>query len=231
MSRPASRRRAPARRAPHPPPRGATWQVKALEDAELNYDYLRAALLAKASPKCEPAAPSRYASFDGARLISGRLHGGGRGWNASRAAAACDATPRCVGFSLLRTPKRWLFPEMVEVTLHSRPEVVGLGYLHLPPNASSTAYLRAGAAGDAGVACILHADAKTLNEFGEMLPRGDTFETDNWAPVVDGVALDQTISARIAAGNLAPGKPMRTHTHPYAHGTRPARAPQGTPAL
>ena len=92
----------------------------------------------------------------------------------------------------------------MQVVLHSTPELVGGSYLHLPNNASATSYLKAADAA-AAIDCLVHANATALVAVAEFLPRGDTFETDAWAPVVDGVALSHSIVARIAAGKVAPG--------------------------
>ena len=180
-------------------------QTKPLADAEVNFRYMRDALLAKRSNGCERAGPGEYDHFDGTELSRETLPGGGIGWNYSRAAAACDAQPDCAGFSMEHIPRHGLIPAVQRVKLHASPQIVPASYLHLSGNKSVTTYLKAAAGGAAGMRCMLQANASMMMPLGELVPRSDTFETDSWAPVVDGVALPQSIVKLIGAGKIAPG--------------------------
>ena len=73
-----------------------------------------------------------------------------------------------------------------------------------------SSWLKAAALDDgAGVACLLSANTSFFTNISEIVPRGDTFATDAWAPALDGVALPQTIVDALAAGRVAPGVPPR----------------------
>ena len=61
------------------------------------------------------------------------------------------------------------------------------------------------AKGEEGVHCLVKSNASLLTSVSNFLPRGDTFETDGFAPVVDGVALRDDLVSRIADGHVAPG--------------------------
>ena len=51
--------------------------------------------------------------------------------------------------------------------------------------------------------CLLNASASTITSLAQYLPKGDSFETDAWAPVVDGVALTRPLTESLAAGLAA----------------------------
>ena len=70
-----------------------------------------------------------------------------------------------------------------------------------PPCAT---FLKAAPDGDAGVACLLSANASDLVVVSEYVPRDDSFETDGWAPVVDGVDTKRSILADINEGRIMP---------------------------
>ena len=70
-----------------------------------------------------------------------------------------------------------------------------------PPCAT---FLKAAPDGDAGVACLLSANASDLVAVSEYVPRDDSFETDGWAPVVDGVDTKRSILADIREGRIMP---------------------------
>ena len=180
-------------------------QTKTLADAHTNFMYIRDALAAHHSPGCVRASPGTYNNYSNAIGSSRHVLGGGDGWNYTHAAAVCDANPDCTGFSILQTPRHFLQPARDQVRLYASPELFAGGYLHLPAGANLSTYLKAAAGGEAGVSCILRANGTMMMQIGEMLPRADDFFTDSWAPVVDGVALPQSIVSAFDAGKLAPG--------------------------
>ncbi len=131
--------------------------------------------------------------------------GGGANWSHEEAVAACEKKRlllQCVGFTELVDENG-----MRNVTLHHSTRIMSTdeGYMHLPAGVTAASYLKAAAAGDDGVACLQSAPASVLSSLGDFLPRGDTFETDGYAPVVDGVALQKGIQELIVAGRTPPG--------------------------
>ena len=190
-------------------------QVKSLEDAELNYQYVLGALLALKSPGCvhEDNDEASYATFEhtelrmsdyGPRGPSSSVLETHVGWDYKQAAAACDALPNCHGFNILVAAANTTVylvntTKLYDVTVRSA----------LPAGQSVTAYLKAAAGGAKGVQCLVQADAKVLMQgINSFAPRADTFQTDTWAPVLDGVAFKRSIIDSIAAGNVAPGVPL-----------------------
>jgi len=126
------------------------------------------------------------------------------GWDYKQAAAACGALPNCHGFNILVTAANTTVylvntTKLFDVTVRSA----------LPAGQSVTAYLKAAAGGAKGVQCLVQADAKVLMQgINSYAPRADTFQTDTWAPVLDGVAFKRSIIDSIVAGNVAPGVPL-----------------------
>jgi carboxylesterase type B len=209
-------------------------QVKPMADAEVNFAYLTSALLAANSPGCKAVvnhtaaaralaasdasgvggsnnATDAYARFDDAFISDGwgpHRHKPlvtATNWSYAKAASTCDATPRCVGFSMVALPRSFWRPARVEVELHAHTFMVGAGYLRLPPDTTVTSFLRAAAGGKAAVDCLQRANASMVNQLTAFMPKGDTFYTDAWAPAVDGAAIPETVIARLDAGHVAPG--------------------------
>lgn len=173
-------------------------QVKTLADAELNYQYTIAALHSVGSPRCKRS--DGYVSFFETLMLGKRL-GGGRiedGWNSSRAEAACDADFRCAGFTR--------DSEYVLRAAHKDDgSFASINDLRASGGCTSCfTSLKAARAGEDGVQCLLAANASTLVNVTEYVPRDDSFETDGWAPVVDGQALKSSILDRIEDGRIAP---------------------------
>ena len=195
-------------------------QTKPMADAEVNFEYLTSALLAAKSSGCKraPAAGGggsnstlKYAKFGKSYLSDGWGPGRrkplatGTDWSYEKSASMCDANPACNGFSMVSRPKTWLRKAYVHVELHAIINLIGAGYLHLPANTSVTSYLKAAAGGDDATACLVQANASTISALTDFMPRGDTFQTDAWAPSVDGVAQDGDIIRRLNEGKVAPG--------------------------
>lgn len=173
-------------------------QVKTPADAAANYRYYRDSLLAARSPGCRRAAASAYDAFSAASMPLALLKSNAS-WTYADAAATCDNLMTCVGFTIHNTSASR------QVTLHGSPLLVGQAFL--PAGTNLTSYLKAAAEplGTADDQCLLQASTARLLSLSEAVPRGDSFETDAWAPVIDGVALGGSIVDLIAAGKVAPG--------------------------
>ena len=176
-------------------------QVKQPDDAELNYQYLLSALASVKSPRC--LSKDGYTAFDGANM-RGRTLGLRKGLDTTEAAAACDAYPSCLAFTMhLRANQS---AADVEVTFFSSIAPMSDVRVYLSEEGGTmTTYARAAADGLAGELCIAAASASLINELTPWMPRGDTFETDAFAPVVDGVDMPTPILDAFTAGTVAPG--------------------------
>jgi carboxylesterase type B len=236
-------------------------QTKRLADASLNYHYVLSALRGiGASPNC--TLTKGYLTLTRA-LSGGTVLGGGnasQGWGKQRAMKACDADPRCIGFTVSlphnyssvsftavhtdpaerwqpsrsRRPRRGL--DMGRHLLTSEPAnrhphehghhlgpsvqwLLRSAYdshgrfaptYDMRPSAGRVCpepcdtFLKATEDGDAGVSCLLSASAHALSNVSEYVPRDDSFETDGWAPVVDGVDTKRSITQDINEGRIAP---------------------------
>ena len=183
-------------------------QVQTLEHAETNYGFLLDGLLGAGSAGCAREA-GVYTSYENALVSHDEIRGQGGdeagGWNASRACAACDALGAdCQAVSVLEDPAS---ASGKAFSLHNSSSL-SAGYRiarYLPPGGSAAALLKAARGGEAGVACLLGADAKYLTELAAGAPCTDTMATDMWAPAVDGVDLPLSFVDAAAQGSLAPG--------------------------
>ena len=175
-------------------------QVKAMSDSEMNYKYMRDALLAHKSPGCIRDTVKRYTTYTDAYL-NGRHHLGVASTGTIRM-----RRPPAIRFQPVRALRCYTrraaaySPAHTQVTLHQEPEILGAGYLHLSHGENATSYLKAAAP---GAGCLLTANASLITNLAQFLPRGDTFETDAWAPAVDGKQLPDAIIPRIANGQVA----------------------------
>lgn len=175
-------------------------QVKSREDAQLNYRYVLSALLARGSAGCRRAAG--FTEFAGVTLLATSNRSAlsrSADWTVGYAEALCDARPECFGFD--RAPNA---DGSTTTTLHSSAEVRDVrdrspaGSPLLP-----STHLKAAQVGEAGVACVLGANGTVLGQLTLENVRGDSFETDAWAPVLPGAV--PSIVERIARGASAPG--------------------------
>ena len=189
-------------------------QTKTMADAEANYAYVRAALLHLRSDGCERD-DGQYVDYPGVALGGFRHHeeplpGGGINVSYAQAGQECDRNSACAGFMIEEHAASASASAYTKVSLHAKTSTIGAGYLHLPPGSQVTSSLKAAAGGEQGVECVTRASAADLNTVTDFLPRGDTFETDAFAPVIDGVALSTDIVSLIAAKQLAPDVPVLT---------------------
>ena len=209
-------------------------QTKRLADAELNHQFLLSALLSEQSPACKrasrtpspPPSPGVVASSDAskpafhatARELGAYVRfvgtimpdewnnrstkvGGGIGWSVEDAGKACDTMPHCHSFTVHE--RRSLNRTTTEVVLHNTSFLFPL-YGGVPQNETYTSYLKQAEGGAQGVECLRRASADRLTLYADLVPRGDTFETDAWAPVIDGVEQVGTVTERIVQGHTAP---------------------------
>ena len=184
-------------------------QVKGLADAELNYKYTLAALLSQQSAGC--VAAGGYATFTETRL-DGR-HAIAAATNVTLAAArgACNANASCHAFTLTRLNDA-VMPAKFNATFHSRVYPIFDQRARLGAAATTkpqfATYVRAAQEGEAGVACLLNASAQALVNATDFVPRDDDFETNGFAPVVDGNDMPQSIVEQVVEGRFSPGVPV-----------------------
>ena len=176
-------------------------QVKQPDDVELNYQYLLSALASVKSPHC--LSKKGYTAFDGVSM-RGNVLDVRKGLSTSEAEAACDSYSSCLAFTTHLLANR--STSDAEVTFFSSiaPMSDVRNYL-AEEGGTMTTYAKAAADGVAGELCLASADASLINNLTPWMPRGDTFETDAFAPVVDGVDMPTPILDAFTAGTTAPG--------------------------
>ena len=170
-------------------------QTKELADAELNYQYILDALLSVGSPKCRRA--EGYSIYTGARLYHDPLLVPPANLSSLEAAqTVCDSRADCAGLTLHDSGAKQAYVLYADAKIGDlRAQGVGANY---------TTYLKASSGDAAGVECLLAADAVVLTNYTAGQPRDDSFETDNFAPVLDGVEMSKSITDLIAEGRIAP---------------------------
>ena len=202
-------------------------QVKGLADAELNYKYTLAALLSQQSAGC--VAAGGYATFTETRLDGRHAIAAAKNVTLAAARGACNANASCHAFTLTRLNDA-VMPAKFNATFHSRVYPIfdqrAAGGGGDDETAVST-YVRAAQEGEAGVACLLTASAQALVNATDFVPRDDDFETNGFAPVVDGNDMPQSIVEQVVEGASSPGVPCssaRTWTRDHLHGAVAAAA-------
>jgi len=174
-------------------------QVKTMADATKNYEYTLAALTAFDSPGC-PRAPG-YSTFT-ADVLGGYGPDGSvlrTSFNETLGVAQrwCDGTASCMGFTRESKDGK---------TTYVNRNGYHIFDLEVQNITSLVAYMKSGPS-DVGqrTECLLRAEASLLNTVTFSVPRDDTFQTDAWAPVVDGVDLSDTLMNLVNGGKFAPG--------------------------
>jgi len=169
-------------------------QVKTWTDATTNAEYLLAALAAASSPGCQQS--SGYVALGDVLLAGKPLHVS-KSYSIDAAKKWCNVNSGCAGFSRDRSRvTRFVAYPLMAIDLSVRAEGFA-AFLRKGPSTSS-----------AKLACLLGASADVLNNLTHTMPRDDTFYTDAWAPVLDGVDLAEPIQDRIHKGAIAPGVPL-----------------------
>jgi len=168
-------------------------QVKRWDDAMVNTRFTLAVLAAERSPGCELS--GGYDVLRSDILFSGMsLLRRVAQLPVEEAKRQCtNMGSRCVGFSQTNNKTMFASPPGRVIDLENR-------------RGNYTAYMKSGPVGEAErLRCLLSADAGRLMELTLGVPRDDTFETDGWGPVMDGVDLPKSLEARVRQGELARG--------------------------
>ncbi|KAK3259977.1 hypothetical protein CYMTET_31049 [Cymbomonas tetramitiformis] len=168
-------------------------QVHTWDEGKDNFRFTISALTIRNSPNCSVDA-GKYEAFTDT-FVQSRKYLKESVMAIEAAQQWCTNQTRCVGFSY-------------DTDRHFAKFVTSIPYIggihgRFPGNL--TTYVKSGPTEDAAVmSCLLSASADLLNEATVGVPRGDTFNTDAWAPVIDGKDLPRSIEDQISAGVLAP---------------------------
>jgi len=158
-------------------------QVKPFEKALLNHQFILASLATLGSKDCE-VDPGNYLPLTNVvDFTRDPLHTAPH-VSLQEAKEWCTSYGmKCAGFYYKSSNDTYVFLKPGE-----HPFDIGIHKL----GGNYTTYLKA-AKEECELPCLLNADANLLNDIGESVPRDDTFATDAWAPVVDGVDLPWSI--------------------------------------
>lgn len=175
-------------------------QVKRFQDAETNYAWLLALLTAYESGGCQRG--PGYVSFEADSLRLARMgsviHISEVGLPLKDAEKWCNIQPICAGF--VRHD-----PDMSSRTFFVRREglVEVIDEEDKPVRARSVTYVKEGSKDvKVRVECLLQANAELINNVTGYVPRDDTFHTDGWAPVLDGVELLEPLTESVRRGRI-----------------------------
>ncbi|CAK0879587.1 unnamed protein product [Prorocentrum cordatum] len=168
-------------------------QVKQWDDAATNFRFTLASLAAAQSPGCNQTDGYDILRSD-LLFSSSQYHHEEPLMPAEDAMRACTKLgPLCVGFS-----------QQANLTLFAAPP--GRVFDTENRGGNFTAYMKSGPVAESDrLRCLLSADALKLSSLTLQVPRDDTFETDGWGPVLDGVDLPMTLEERVRRGDVAVG--------------------------
>lgn len=154
-------------------------QVKTWQDASTNAEFTLANLAASRSPNCSQE--NEYVAFAD-NFVMGRAIHFINGSDVPEGKSWCSNSSDCSGFTYQQHQMFFFAGSLsirdVEATTTSHPQV----FMKRGPQNPS-----------ARVSCLLSAEAKHLELLTEDVPRDDTFATDGWAPVLDGVTLPASL--------------------------------------
>jgi carboxylesterase type B len=199
-------------------------QVKPWVEAVANHDFTLLKLALVGSPHCELSTPAEYTAYESV-TIDGKKMKEVQNITVIAAQAMCSAMVNCTGFIATRIgnttdsiastvppiPLSFTFFKDVR-ELHREKGGPGYTAPMADQRVDTVAYARA-AAGvsssgsyDVEMACLTSASADTIvSVSGHVMPYSDTFFTDSFGPVIDGVEMTQSIVASIKQGAIAPG--------------------------
>eukprot|EP00466_Bigelowiella_natans_P007461 jgi/Bigna1/81458/fgenesh1_pg.80_\ len=176
------------------------YQEKPYSHSQENYRYILSSLASVTEKDCRFDSPKRFDVYPGT-IIFPREEPISTFAGSSKDAAekACLAVANCVAYELdssKNTTKLYQSTRLYD--LKSMGTMVSSRYASgvLSPDSSTTP--------TSSIKCLLSADAKVLTDVSMSLPHDDTFSTDSFAPVLDGVDSAMSISAALSQGIIAP---------------------------
>eukprot|EP00405_Crypthecodinium_cohnii_P027616 CAMPEP_0206502348 /NCGR_PEP_ID=MMETSP0324_2-20121206/53945_1 /ASSEMBLY_ACC=CAM_ASM_000836 /TAXON_ID=2866 /ORGANISM="Crypthecodinium cohnii, Strain Seligo" /LENGTH=639 /DNA_ID=CAMNT_0053990527 /DNA_START=61 /DNA_END=1977 /DNA_ORIENTATION=+ len=192
-------------------------QVQTLAAARTNFEWLLAALAAQDSPGCPQN--TGYLPFPSASL-SGALHTS-QDATQQTAEAWCDKTTECIGFTFDASKGTAIFSSKHSLAFtadnSSSSSIKGSSSSSSSSSLQAKVYLKRGPKLAATrMACLEQADAQAINDLSANVPMSDTFVTDAFAPVVDGVYLKDSLMNLLldrSKKNLVPHVPILLGTN------------------
>jgi len=174
-------------------------QVKPFSKASQNFEWILAALTAKGSPGCRRG--SGYVAFRADAVMTkfpvGVVIRVGINDTVAFAKRWCDTSQECAGF--------WRASNHVITYLSNATQFI-YDVENVPGQGASVSYFKSGPTdSNEQMNCLLRADAVLMNSVTYLVPRDDTFQTDAWAPVIDGVDVREPITKSVARGDIAQG--------------------------
>lgn len=166
-------------------------QVKSWSDAMTNTEFTLAALTAASSPGCHYSSQG-YLAFSEVMIIGMPLERYSD-LTLTSAKNACDRNSLCTSF--WRDGAETFLMAGVPTPM----DVEDAGY-----KSRVIAYVKQGPVlPKHQLNCLLSANAVLLKNITESMPRDDTFQTDAWAPVIDGVYLQHSFMVSLSESDVA----------------------------
>jgi len=174
-------------------------QVKSMPDATENFEWTLAALRSFNSPSCARA--PGYAGFKSVMLNTIANDTVLRTSFTDTFADAeewCDHNPECLGFTQNFDKHSTIYVNNANFYVFDLEAFVGAQ--------ATVTYIKKGPSDkQQRMDCLLNADAFLLNSLTLAMPRDDTFQTDAWGPVVDGVDLKDSLMNLLNKGDIPQG--------------------------
>lgn len=158
-------------------------QVKTWDAGKQNFQWLLATLVAANSPGCSRSPGYDSFAADYVRSFPQPLHSSDTD-TLEQAMAWCDNNTQCHFFQR----------DALNHTTYAAEWVLVLDIETRAGSKSNVAYAKRGPTDPKErLRCVLNADADSLDRVTHMMPRDDTFQSDCWAPVIDGVDMPKTL--------------------------------------
>eukprot|EP00933_Yihiella_yeosuensis_P064970 TRINITY_DN68548_c0_g1_i1.p1 TRINITY_DN68548_c0_g1~~TRINITY_DN68548_c0_g1_i1.p1 ORF type:complete len:671 (-),score=108.86 TRINITY_DN68548_c0_g1_i1:25-2037(-) len=168
-------------------------QVKTWQDAKTNAEFLFASLASIGSPHCE-LTPGFIEFKDDDSFSYQKPLKQTPGQNLKESKRWCEKHENCSGFAYR--------PEQNETSFYTGPVYVS-DVEALERAEQPLLFLKRGpVSAEDRVRCLMSANSSAIEWLTESVPRDDTFQTDGWAPVIDGVTLPSTLMKQIHEGKL-----------------------------
>ncbi|GAB5366071.1 hypothetical protein AAMO2058_001112900 [Amorphochlora amoebiformis] len=183
------------------------YQQKKLSEAEINYGYTLSALAGERSPGCDFKSPKTFKCYYGTYMYSKQPKHVIKTASRQEAKKACSEFSWCVAF--------YIEADIGQTSLYNTATSLYDGKLYGSDYAMTHTVCTAEGATDIlkQLECLRRAKASLLVNVTDGVPFDDNFNTDGFAPVIDGVDSTDSIRQAIIKGEFAPGVPVLVGTN------------------
>jgi len=173
-------------------------QIKTKEHAFQNYQYLLSALASKKLKGCQFKTDEKtFTKYAGTVLVRSEPIATIPGMDAEVGEAKCKKRLRCVAYATSGEKNMTMLYGELGILYDAKSQGPAMSSQYV------TYVLDADPDIPNQLECLVEADAQALANISANLPFDDSFQTDGYAPVLDGVDLTETIQDALAKGTIA----------------------------